>query len=55
MRRICILAHPFLISDQIVIGTEEMNREEYIERLIEAGLTGSRRVTLTARPAMMGI
>lgn len=37
---ICILAHPFLISDQIVIGTEKMNREEYIERLIAAGVDG---------------
>ena len=37
---ICILAHPFLISEKVMIGTEEMNRDDYIERLIAAGLDG---------------
>lgn len=37
---ICILAHPFLISDSIRIGSERSDRKGYIERLIAAGLDG---------------
>ncbi len=37
---ICILAHPFLISDSIRIGSESLDRRGYIERLIETGLDG---------------
>lgn len=37
---IAILAHPFLISPQVVVHGEHMSREDYIERLILAGLDG---------------
>lgn len=38
---VAILAHPYLIDEKVkVAGIEELTREEYIERLIEAGLDG---------------
>ena len=37
---ITILAHPFLISDFVVKGQEEMDRRTYIDRLVKAGLDG---------------
>lgn len=35
-----ILAHPFLINEDICIRGQRMTREEYIEQLIDAGLDG---------------
>ena len=38
---IAVLAHPFLIDETVrVNGKEELSREDYIERLIAAGLDG---------------
>jgi predicted metal-dependent phosphoesterase TrpH len=38
---IAILAHPYLIDEKVKVnGEEEISREEYIERLIQAGLDG---------------
>lgn len=37
---IAILAHPFLISDIVVKGQEEMDRRTYMDRLVKAGLDG---------------
>lgn len=38
---IAILSHPYLIDETVYInGTEKLNRAEYIERLIDAGLDG---------------
>ena len=37
---ICILAHPFLISDEIRTETGKTDRKTYIERLADAGLDG---------------
>lgn len=35
-----IMAHPFLINEPVSVDGEEMSREAYIERLIQAGLDG---------------
>lgn len=37
---IAILAHPLLIAEQAEVNGHSMSREEYIEKLIEAGLDG---------------
>lgn len=37
---IAILAHPLLIAEQVEVNGHSMSREEYIEKLIEAGLDG---------------
>lgn len=37
---IAILAHPFLISEEVNAEGSRMTREEYIENLLEAGLDG---------------
>ena len=37
---LAILAHPYLIDEQVQFGNRPCRREEYIERLIEAGLDG---------------
>jgi len=37
---IAILAHPYLIDEQVSLGGEAMGRADFIERLIAAGLDG---------------
>lgn len=37
---ICILAHPYLMDETMIIDNKKISRDEFIESLIEAGLDG---------------
>lgn len=37
---IVILAHPYLIEDNLILSDEKYSRDEYIKKLIDAGLDG---------------